>query len=287
MNGKAVCSESAMGRTRAISLHQAHELIQILEKVGFDSVWAQRVITNHDYAQRITSFIKEGGQQETVRQQKAREIMGERFLGVREVAECLGVVLHDGELKQVATIPFNEETLQKCKDTHLLFLGVKWSARGRQLTINELREIFPRGGNPHFDLYAEDKGSWFDLEIFARSTTPELKWYLIRTDILEESRSKEFDQQMRLLRPNEYLESAVVYVYAKILSCLARGASMFGNTFTRCDDVREERRERNHNHIAIGSHGGPYGSCDIVVGYTYDGEEGYQLGIAPAVKPDA
>jgi hypothetical protein len=284
---KAVGSKSAMSRTGVINIHQAHELIQRLEKVGFDSAWAQRIITNHDYAQRIASFIREGGQQETVSQQKARQIMDERFLGIRELAEYLGVILDTEELKRVVTIPFKEETLQKYKDTNLLFLGVGWDASGLRLTLNQLRKIFPKGGEPHFDLYEEDKGSWFDLEIFARSTTPELKWYLIRTEILEESRSEGFDEQMRLLRTNEYLENAVVYVYAKILFFLARGISIFNNTFTRCDDVREERRERSHNHVAIGSNGVPYGSCGITVGYTYDGEEDHKLGIAPAVIPGA
>lgn len=287
MSGKAVGSENTtMGRTRIISVHQAHELIQRLESRGFDPIWAQRIIINGDYAQRIVSFIKGGGHQETISQQRAREIMGGRFLGVREVAEHLGVTLQDDELKKIEVVPFKEVTLQKAKDAYLLFLGIIYE-HGQELTINHLREMFPRGGEPRFDLYAEDKGSWFDLEIFARSTTPELKWYLIKTDILEESRSKGFDKQIQLLQTNEYLENAVVYVYAKILFFLARGISIFQNTFTRCDDVREERRERSHNHVAIGSHGAPYGSCGITVGYTYDGEEGCQLGVAPAIKPDA
>ena len=279
---KAVCSESAMSRTEAINIHQAHELILRLEKVGFDSAWTQRIITNHDYAQRIVSFIREGGQQETINQQKARQIMGDRFIGVREVAEHLGIILDNDQLKRVAYIPFKEDTLQKCKDTHLLFLGVSWNAYGQGLTINKLREMFPKGGNPRFVLYKGDNASWFDLEDFALLITPEIRWYLIRTDILEESRSKGFNEQMRLLQNNEYLENAVVYVYAKILYYLARGIVIFRNTWTRCSDLRD----RGPNHISIGSYGDPYGSCEIRVGYG-DSQTRHLLGVAPAVKPDA
>jgi len=286
MSKKAVCSESAMSRTNStLTIHQAHELIQRLEKAGsFNSRWAQMIIQNDDYARRIVSFIQEGGQQETASQQQAREIMGERFLGVREVAEHLGIILMTDELKRIAAIPFKEETLQRYKETHLLFLGVNHNPDGHFLTINKLRLMFPRGGNPQFYLYKEDKGSWFDLQNFAIITRPQLGWYFIRTDILEDSRSKGFNEQMKLLQPNEYLENAVLYVYAKILFYLARGITIFKNTWTRCGDLRGKGQK---NHTCIGYYGGPYGlCCNIGIGFGYDSEEGYQMGIAPAIKPD-
>jgi hypothetical protein len=269
-----------MSRTNGtLTIHQAHELIQRLEKVGFNSAWAQRIITNFDYAKRILSFIKEGGQQETASQQLARGIMGPRFLGVREVAEYLGVILTTEELERIATVPFKEETLRKYKETHLLFLGVDHDSQGFNMVINRLREMFPRGGNPQFDSYQGDRGSDY-LKDFAIISRVKLSWYLIRTDILEESRSKEYDEQVKLLQPNEYLENAVVYVYAKILFFLARGIVIFKNTWARCFDLSSF----GPTYECVGSYGGSYGSCSISIGCKAQNAP-YHIGIAPAIKP--
>lgn len=282
MSEETVCSKSAMSRTNGtLTIHQAHELIQRLERVGdFSPAWAQMIIGNHDYAQRIVSFIHEGGHQETVSQQQARQIMGKRFLGIREVAEHLRIVLDNSDLEKVATIPFKKETLEKYKETHLLFLGVVHDSQGFNMVINRLREMFPKGGNPQFTSYRGDKDSHY-LEDFAIISKTKLRWYLIRTAILEESRSKEYDEQVKLLQSNEYIENAVVYVYAKILFFLTRGTVIFKNSWTRCFDLSS----RGPTYECIGSYGGSYGSCTIAIG-CHAQNAPYHIGIAPAIKPE-
>lgn len=140
--------------------------------------------------------------------------------------------------------------------------------------------MFSRGGNPQFDSYRGDRGSDY-LKDFTIISRVKLSWYLIRTDILEDSRSQEYDEQVKLLQPNEYIENAVVYVYAKILFFLARGIVIFKNTWARCFDLSSF----GPTYECVGSYGGPYGSCSIAIG-CHAQDAPYHIGIAPAIKPD-
>ena len=127
--------------------------------------------------------------EKTVLWTTARQVMGQNFLSSQELFEAFDICLTGRELKKVEKIPFSEELLQKCKDTHLLFLGVPHDGKMSYLTINHLREMFPAGQQPCFRLYS---GSWHDKEDFSAIETPELRWYLVRKSILGESRSKSY-----------------------------------------------------------------------------------------------
>lgn len=164
----------------------------------------------------------------------ASKIMGNSFLGAEEVGEHFGIELTEKELAKVREVPFSERTLLQCKDSHILFLGVRRDRSGKALTIEGLREMFPAGGQPRFRSYP--KPSRTD-ESYAAKETPQLQWYLIAKRLREESRSKPYWQQELFLRENEYRERAVVYVYMMLLMYKARGELLFQKDLIWCNNT--------------------------------------------------
>src|SRR3989344_813665 len=77
----------------------------------------------------------------------------------------------------------------------------------RPLTIDSARELLTKGdslGDPKKKkqkvFYGKKGESWYDNEEFATKDTPPLGWGLVTKKILEESRSKNWDQQQEVLK---------------------------------------------------------------------------------------
>src|SRR5690606_30146732 len=117
-------------------------------------------------------------------QAKARSIMGKNFLGLEEVRRGSGIAL---PVEQLAEIPFSEETLHACTDTHVLVAG-------SELSVNEVRTLADS------DFYDTD---WYSREAFATTKKVRDRWYLLRKDPVPESRSKTYVQQTALLKEEE------------------------------------------------------------------------------------
>ncbi len=252
-----------------------HEGLITLRNAGMTPVlWAQ-LTENKELAKKVVTCIKRGGYEPTTSQKQAREIMGKNFLGVEEVTEHFGIVLTKKERTKIAEIPFSEAMLQECKDTHILFLGVNHDKEGKPLTINRFKEMFPTDSQPKFYSYQE---SWYDdRKKFATKETPELRWYLIKKAILEESRSKTYNQQEKLLKENEYRERAVVYIYGILLMFEVTGERLLEDDYVRCKDLGSDRK-----HTDIGG----FDSWGLYVDRWLDNDCSYYLGLVPARKFD-
>ena len=249
-----------------------HEGLITLRKAGMThQLWAQ-LTESEELARKVVAFIKRGGYEPTTSQKQAREIMGKNFLGVEEVAEYFGIVLTQEELAKVTEIPFSEKTLEECKDTHFLFLGVHHNKEGKPLTITSLREMFPAVGQPKFYSYED---AWYNKEKFATKETPELRWYLIRKAITKESRSKNFQEQEKLLKEQEYREKAVVYVYGMFLMFKATGERLFENDYVWCTDLGSGGSRVHVCH---------FDSKGLYVSRFWDVFYYHSLGLAPARK---
>lgn len=169
-----------------------------------------------------------------VSQKLARNIMGKSFLGAEEVHKHLGIRFTEEELAKVRSVAFSEETLRRCRDTHILFVGVDHDDGGNPLTIRRLRMMFPAGGQPRFRSYPKPSEL---RQLYADSETPQLRWYLIARSLRQESRSKPYWQQEQFLKENEYRERAVVYVYMMLLLCRSRGDRLFADDLVWTKDV--------------------------------------------------
>jgi hypothetical protein len=263
-----------------------HEGLITLRKAGMDSNLWGRLTENQELARKTVAFIRRDGFEATISQRRARQIMGEHFLGYEEVTEHFGIQLTKEELSKVAEIPFTEATLRACKDKCILFLGVNHDQAGKPLTINRFKEMFPgkRYNQPRFYLYdLLDPALVYQYgrEIFAAKETPELRWYLIKREADPSTWTRNFSVQEERLENNEYRERAVVYLYLIFLMFKATGNSPFFGRPIWCADA-----DSTGHHVFVENLGSPHG---VRIGAWEDNcckGNRHCLGLFPARKPE-
>ena len=185
---------------------------------------AQRIIERGDELKsRIERMLMELGVDdgETSHQRAVRKIMGKNFLGIPEVVEHFGAI-SPADLLALQQIPFDEETLRACADTHILVADVG-------LSLLDVRQKARKGL-----FYSQD---WFDNEEFAKRTET-ARWRLIRKTPVDGSFSKNWGEQQVLIDDSiSEVPSARQVVYTMILHFLATGERLFEKAYVRTSDV--------------------------------------------------
>ena len=157
----------------------------------------------------------------------ALEIMGDNFFGIAEAAEHFGINLSNEQIAALAKVPFTEEMLRSCKDTHILVAVFP-------ISILYIRKLYG-----HF--FYQPIDGWYDFEEFARREDV-IGWQLVCKTPVENSASMYWDEQQALLRDDDEVPSARVMVYTIIGHFLARREQLFENTNVRvsCVDSGDE-----------------------------------------------
>lgn len=240
---------------------QVSQTLRVLEDLGITPEDLKRLRRDQSFAQRLVAFWKAGAVSgdpipDTDCQAKARAIMGKNFLGLEEVRRGYGIAL---DPEQLTEIPFSEETLQACKDTHVLVAG-------SALSVNEVRKLADS------DFYDTD---WYKREPFANDKKVSVRWYLLRKEPVPESRNKTFAQQTALLKEEE-VPFACEVTYMVILYWLTHRERLLPDVYVRCQDKDSDGRR-----VYVGV----FDSDEFDVSgywddYRYDG-----LGLASSVPP--
>jgi hypothetical protein len=134
---------------------------------------------------------------------EARELFGEDFLGVEEIEKFTGRKLKEEEKRQVAkmwTEKVREQKLTKPdlerlkKEGFMVILRTAMlSHEGKEIPANveNLRKKFKNL------FYNQD---WYDDEKFAKEGAVRMAWAIVKKEVLEESRSKDWDDQEEVLK---------------------------------------------------------------------------------------
>jgi len=223
-----------MGETIATldqHLGTAAKLHRVLREGGLLEEALQWPIDDPEFRSGLIAYWNTRGRsiepvEETESQQRARAIMGKGFLGLNDAQQHFGIVFDDDQLQKLAEIPFDEATLQACRDTHSLFPGFP-------LSVLDIRQRSRRRGEK---LFYSDKDAWYNGEEFARDEKVGLRWYLVRKDIIKDSTSKTFQEQTTLLPDTEETPRACELVYMIMLTYLAKGVRLFEKIYARCVD---------------------------------------------------
>ena len=185
---------------------EAYKIYEEYEPDKFKTSTQKKVEQALDVAQ------KEGLVPETkeahVEFEEAQEIFGSDFLGPESVGSTFGVEFSQEELNQIENIPFTREELEKAKKLGMMLVlrvpRVGKDKTAKSLTIKQMRGVFKgedKLGDPKKKksqiFYDHD---WYNKEEFATKDTPSLGWGLVTKKILEESRSKNWDQQQEVLK---------------------------------------------------------------------------------------
>lgn len=248
---------------RTISVHNEHEFLLKMEKAGLTNEFAQRVIDSkdNDLATKVVRLIQIGGFEPTTSQKRAREIIGKNFFGVEETIKHFGVNPTQ-QLAVLSEIPFSEAALEQAKDTHVLVAVFP-------LSILEVRGKVQDKGL----FYNQD---WYNKESFAKERG-EATWQLVRKTPVEDSTSKNWQEQQALIGKDDEVPSAQVMVYTIIGHFLATGERLFENIYVRTSSVGSDGC-----HVS----GGDFDAMGLYVSGDWgDGRYG-DLGISSAKKPD-
>jgi len=203
---------------------QGNEVLNRLEAAGFNFDLAQKVIDSkdNDLATKVVRLIQNGGFEPSTNQKRAREIMGDNMFGVEQAIAHFGINPSRQQIAALAEIPFSEATLEACKKTHVLVAVFP-------LSILEIRSKV-------LDQRLFYKQDWYNKETFAKDRG-DVKWALIRKTPVENSTSKDWQEQQALLSDKDETPTARVMVYTIIGHFLATGERLFENVYVRCSDV--------------------------------------------------
>jgi len=156
---------------------------------------------------------------------KAREIMSKNFFGIEEAIKHLRVNPTKQQLAYLSEVPFSEEVLTSCKDTHILVAVFP-------LSILNIRNIVKKKeGQTLF--YSQD---WYDKEAFAKDKG-KVGWQLVRKEHIANSASKTWNDQQALLSKDEETPTARIVIYTMIGYFLATGKRLFEKIYVRCVDL--------------------------------------------------
>jgi hypothetical protein len=194
-------------------------------------------------------------------QEQAREIMGRNFLGTKEVEEHFGELSLEQE-EALSIIPFSKETLEECKDTHILVADIG-------ISIVDIGKLESCKGL----LYTDD---WFETEVFAKYTE-QPSWRLVRKTPVENSLNKTWEEQQALLDPKtEETPLLRQVIYTTIFHFLVTGERLFKTLCVRIHDIDSE----DGDHIGVGF----FGKGSLYVNYSFDDVRYGNTGISSARK---
>lgn len=173
--------------------------------------------------------------------ERAKEIMGNQFIGPEELRNCAPALLFEVST-EAPEIPYCEEKLKECSQHYYLILGVSSFTDGTKVTCRNLKEIF--GKNPEVSEPCFYNQDWYDQEAFIDIPMSD-GWYLIRKDVFEESRA---------VMPNELMKSlsfpsAIRCCYSFFVTWLSSGEKLWYHDFVWCSDV-----DHNGDRIYVGKY---------------------------------
>jgi len=165
---------------------------------------------------------------------EAKQIMGLNFIGPDEltlIADKIGI-----KVPKEIPIPYSLEELNNKQKDYILILGASQMNSGDSLTLKTLRDRFgidPDVSEPCF--YNQD---WYLKEEFINKPI-ELKWFLIRKNVFQESRGKNPDE----IIVNYPFPSAIHCAYTFFVYWFHAEECLWKHDFVWCNDfdVNDDR----------------------------------------------
>ncbi|MCH7597770.1 hypothetical protein IID27_01855 [Patescibacteria group bacterium] len=153
---------------------------------------------------------------------RAREIMGINNFGAEEVIKHFGVNLSRAALSVPAEVPFSEEVLENCRDTHIL--------NTFSPAILDIRRKVER------KLFYLHENAWYNKKTFAQKRGP-VGCHLICKTIVEDSLSRSLKEQQVFLSKGDKTPPAEVMVCTIIGHYMNTGERLFPNVYVRTSTV--------------------------------------------------
>lgn len=193
--------------------------------------------------------------------ERARAIMGTNMFGLEEAIRHFGVRPQQQELEALVTIPFSEEVLTACRETHILVAVFPFSILVIRNKVAKKKLFW--------------KTDWYNNQAFAKERG-EVGWHLVRKIPVENSTSKTWPEQQALLTETEETPKARIMVYTIIGHFLATGERLFERIYVRCSDLDSDGLR-----VCVGC----FDADGLLVVYHWFDDRDDCIGVASARKP--
>ena len=169
--------------------------------------------------------------------ERASKIMGRNLFSTFAAQDFLHICPTKRELGSFDEIPFSEEVLTACRETHILVAVFPISICELDYKLTNERLIRLVGSERH---------ERFSTEAFANDRG-KAGWHLVRKTPINNSTGETWEQQRLLLGQDEETPSARVMIYMIMGHFKATGERLFEQIGVRCSD-----RDSDGLHVVVG-----------------------------------
>ena len=221
---------------------EVNTTLEVLDRLGITSDHLARLRAEPDYAKRVAEFMLRGGLEGSVPHKLAKALMGKNFFGVEEWATIFNVQFTKKQLRQIAEFPWGEDVLnapcpfvkgKTVKETHFAFLGLE-QVMGKSLSILGWQDLCPPTGQLKFYSYAPQ--AWYSTQPFAKRTC-KFRWYLMLTNIVPNSESQTYEEQLPMVPADYEVPTAVEDVSKHLLVVKKTGSLPNQTRWGRVNDL--------------------------------------------------
>jgi hypothetical protein len=176
----------------------------------------------------------------------AEKILGKNFLGPLQLQMFLDELGMKFDFKNIPDIPFEASKLLALRDKFILILGVPEANDGLAISIRNMRSIF--GINPDVKEPCFYNQDWYLNEDFM-DLKLEYKWYLLKKEVIDDSRSK---------NPDHFLEIHSDWSFPSSILCVfsffayyfhSKGDKLWNYDFVWCYD-----KDHNGDRVYVGKY---------------------------------
>ncbi|MDP3729472.1 MAG: hypothetical protein Q8R26_01800 [bacterium] len=179
-----------------------------------------------------------------------KEIMGKNFIGPEELETIAASFPIQKITSPIPELPFSLDVLKNIKDDYILILGVLFDRAGNPLTLLSLRSLYgldPAVKEPCF--YNQD---WYVKEAFAAETHLNFQWYLIKKEVIAETRAQDPKIIAEAFKKGEQFPSAILVAYTFFAYYCLYNELLWNNDFIWCSDT-----DHNGDRIYVGRYTDP------------------------------
>lgn len=178
-----------------VSLGQTQEFIISFGKQGGNVDLLQKAIERPAIMARVVEAMSSV----SASQKMAKLIMGSNFRSLMDVEFAFSHKFTKSELKVLENIPYSEEVLTECRDTHLLipyFETTLWNIKASVPEATYKENDWFMSGNP-----------------FAKNERTQVGWVLMMKECVMDSFNKTYEEQIALLPATYENPQAVDFFY--------------------------------------------------------------------------
>lgn len=195
----------------------------------------------------------------------AQSILGADLITPEEVTKARqNVVYGDEQIAALAESLPSEDVLKWCKENGYAVIPAPPTA----MSTLEVRALKP-------DLFYSKNGGWYAVQKFAREDKTSLGWLLIKKTLVQNSTSKTWNEQCKLLSALEKVPNTAEMCWFITTYYEVRGVRLFEGIY-----VRTSSRDSVGDRVYVGD----FGSDGLLVFRYWDDDRDGPLGLSAARK---